>query len=423
MIQYVLNLRFLRTIKGKNSFREMNPVNYTKTALVYSMLIVLFGSSLFGQNRKELEEQKTKTQQEIEYTNNLLQATQENRRSTTQRVRILNKRIQLRNEIINNVSQEVGLIDHEIAEKEALIDEMERDLETIKKQYAEMIVTAYWNRSKRDWLMFIMSAENFNQAYRRMKYLQQFSEHRRQQALLIDKMKGVIVEEIEELELSMNQKEELLIEKRNENNTLEREKRSKNRLVSDLVQKERELRNNIEEKRRIAEKLEKEIAAIIAEEARKARSGRIYDQMTPEERLISDNFQGNKGKLPWPVERGVITEKFGVHQHPVLKQVTVENDGVDITTVEGAKVRAMFDGEVTKIVSILGSNYAIILRHGNFLSVYQNIVDLNVEQGDKVRTKDVLGTVYTDNEANKTVLHMQIWKERAIQDPEEWISR
>jgi septal ring factor EnvC (AmiA/AmiB activator) len=194
-------------------------------------------------------------------------------------------------------------------------------------------------------------------------------------------------------------------------------------MVSQLRNREKELRAEILEKQRIAEKLEKEIAAIIAEEARRARSGNIYDRLTPEERLISDNFQGNKGKLPWPVERGVITGKYGVHPHPVLKQVTINSDGIDISTVKGARARAMFDGQVTKIISILGANYTVILRHGAFLTVYQNLVDLRVKQGDKVRVKDVLGTVHTDNQNNSTTLHMQVWKDRSSQNPEEWISR
>jgi septal ring factor EnvC (AmiA/AmiB activator) len=380
-------------------------------------------ANLWGQDKKELEEKKTKTQKDIEYTNQLLQETQSSRKNTLQRVRILNKRIQLRNEIIENINGEINIIEKEIKQKDLLISQLEQDLENIREQYAELIVKAYWNRDRRDWLLFIMSAENFNQAYRRMKYLQQFSRHRREQAELIKRMQEEIIGEIENLEKIKMEKEALALEKKNENHSLEQEKAGKNRLVSDLIKKENELKQEIEAKKKIADRLEKEIAAIIAEEARKARSRNIYEQLTPEEKLISDNFQGNKGKLPWPVERGIITQKFGEHPHPVLKQVTVDNDGVDIATIKGAEARASFDGEVSKIVAILGANYTVILRHGNFLTVYQNLVDLKVKQGDKVKVKQVLGTVYTDNEANNTILHMQIWKERSIQDPEDWLSR
>ena len=398
--------------KGKKAHRIM---------LITALCMLMINA--WGQNRKELEERKSKTQEEIEYTNRLLIETQANRRNTLQRVRILNKRIQLRNEIINNINQEIILVDREIEQKNEIVSGMEKDVEKIKEQYAEMITQAYWNKNKRSWLMFIMSSENFNQAYRRMKYLQQFSRYRRKQAELIQQMQNDIAEEINKLEEIKVQKKALLLEKQNENHSLETERIGKNRAIRNLTAKEQELKKEIDRKRGIAEKLEKEIASIIAEEARKARSRNMYDQLTPEEKLISDNFQGNKGKLPWPVERGIITEKYGVHPHPVLKQVTVDKDGVDISTVKGASVRALFDGEVTKVVSILGANYTVILRHGNFLTVYQNLVDLKVKQGDKVTVKQVLGTVHTENETNSTVLHMQIWRERTIQNPEDWISR
>jgi len=391
----------------------------------YVLLIslILTCLELSGQDKKQLEEKKSRTQKEIEQTSTLLQETQKNRQNTLHRVRILNKRIQLRNEIISNINQEIALIEIEIVKKELLIEELEKDIKQVKDQYAELIIHSYWNSSRRDWIMFVMSAENFNQAYRRMKYLQQLSKYRKQQAELITKMKGNIVEEIVNLEQIKVQKEGLALEKTNENRSLIREKSGKNQLVADLSRREKELKNEIKEKKRIADKLESEIAKIIAEEARKAsRSANMY-MLTPEEKLISDNFQGNKGKLPWPVERGVITSKYGVNPHPVLKQVSVKNDGVDISTVKGAEARALFEGEVRKVVAILGANYTVILRHGTFLSVYQNIVDLKVKQGDKVDVKQVLGTVYTDNETNSTILHVEIWKERNIQNPEDWISR
>lgn len=393
------------------------------------LIILFFITATFAvmntnaQTKKDLEERKSKTQEEIKYAGKLLDEARESRKVNLQRIKILNKRIQLRNEIIEGIESEISIINDEIRQKNKLIERMEKDIEILKDQYAEMIVKTYWNRDKQSWLMFVMSSESFNQAYRRMRYLQQFTKHRKEQAELINNMRNELVKEIEELEKIKVQKESLVLEKRNENHNLEKEKLGKNRIVTELTKREKELREEIRKKKTVAEKLEKEIAAIIAEEARKDRSRNIYDQLTPEEKLISDNFQENKGKLPWPVERGIITEKYGLHQHPVLKQVTMENDGIDISTVKGATARAMFEGEVTKIVSILGRNYTVIVRHGNFLSVYQNIVDLQVKTGEKVKTKQVLGTVFTDVETNNTVLHMQIWKERTKQNPEEWISK
>jgi murein DD-endopeptidase MepM/ murein hydrolase activator NlpD len=148
----------------------------------------------------------------------------------------------------------------------------------------------------------------------------------------------------------------------------------------------------------------------------------MYDQLTPEEKLISDNFQGNKGKLPWPTERGVVTSRFGKHQHAVLKQVTVQNDGIDISTVQGAEARALFDGVVSKVVAILGANYTVIIRHGNFLTVYQNLINVRVKPGEEVSVKQILGTIFTEEDTNSTLLHIEIWKELNKQNPEDWLS-
>lgn len=379
--------------------------------------------SISAQERKKLEERKSRTKNEIDYTNNLLIQTRESRRGTSQRVRILKKRIQLRNDIIKTINRENELIDEEIEQKNILIAEMGKDFAKIREKYAELVIHAYWNRSKKERVMFILSSEDFNQAFRRMKYYQLYAVHRREQAAMIKKMQIKIIDEIEQLEEIKMEKKALVLEKRNENHNLEKEKQRKNIMISELMRKEKNLKKEMEEKKRIAEKLEKEIAAIIAEEARKGRSRNMYDQLTPEEKLISDNFRGNKGKLPWPVERGIITGKYGVHPHPVLKQITVDNDGVDIATVRGAKARALFEGEVRKVFAILGKKYAVIIRHGDFLTVYQNLVGLKVKQGDQVKAKQILGTVYTEEETNNTILHIEIWKERTIQNPEDWLSR
>ena len=300
---------------------------------------------------------------------------------------------------------------------------MEKDLIKVKKDYEKLILYAYWNRSKQSRLMFILSSENFNQAYKRMKYIQQFAKHRKEQADVIKNMQNAMVEEIQELDEIRVAKEAIVLEKSSENHNLQKERANKRHAVNELKDKEKDLRKSIDEKQRIAAKLGKEIAAIIAEEARKSRSKNMYDQLTPEEKLISENFQGNKGKLPWPTERGIITGKYGKHQHPVLKQITTQNDGIDISTVEGASARALFDGVVSKVVAILGANYTVIIRHGNFLTVYQNLVDVRVTKGDQVSAKQPLGRIYTEKETSSTILHIEIWREMTKQNPEDWLSR
>ncbi|MCK5461847.1 MAG: peptidoglycan DD-metalloendopeptidase family protein [Bacteroidales bacterium] len=377
----------------------------------------------YAQTKEELEKRKVKTQEEIAYTNRLLEETQQKKQSSLNRVRIINKRIQLRNQLLRSINQEISLYTEDIENKRSLIDELETDMELVKRQYEMLVQFAFWNKDKNDRLMFVLSADNFNMAYKRMKYIQQYTRHRKEQALLILSMQSELKVEIKELEEIVLQKEALARQKAGENRNLEREKQNKDQMVMELSGQEKKLKSKIEENRKIARRLEKEIAAIITAEASKGRSRNMYDQLTPEEKLISDNFMGNKGKLPWPTERGVVTSRFGKHQHAVLKQVTVQNDGIDISTVQGAEARALFDGVVSKVVAILGANYTVIMRHGNFLTVYQNLINVRVKPGEEVMVKQVLGTVFTEEETNSTLLHIEIWKELNKQNPEDWLSR
>ena len=343
-----------------NMIRRPN-IRYGMIALV---IIFLSGylNITCAQTKEELEQRKGKTQAEIEYTNRLLEETQQKKQNSLNRVRILNKRIQLRNQLLRSINQEISICNDDIDHKRKLIVELENDMDIVKRQYEMLVQFTFWNKNKNDWLMFILSADNFNMAYKRMKYIQQYARHRKEQAMLIKFMQNDLKIEINELEKIILQKEALATQKAGENRNLEREKRGKDRMVQELSGQEKELKNRIAENQKIARKLEKEIAAIIKAGASKGRSRNMYDQLTPEEKLISDNFQGNKGKLPWPTERGIVTSRFGKHQHAVLKQVTVQNDGIDISTVQGAEARALFDGVVSKVVAILGANYTVIIR-------------------------------------------------------------
>ena len=400
---------------------RMSNIRY---GMIAAVIIFLSGylNITCAQTKEELEQRKGKTQAEIEYTNRLLEETQEKKQNSLNRVRILNKRIQLRNQLLRSINQEISIYNEDIDHKRKLIVELENDMDIVKRQYEMLVQFAFWNKDKNDRLMFILSADNFNMAYKRMKYIQQYARHRKEQAMLIKFMQNDLKIEINELEQIVLQKETLARQKTGENRNLERERRNKDRMVRELSGQEKELKNKIAENQKIARKLEKEIAAIIKASASKGRSRNMYDQLTPEEKLISDNFQGNKGKLPWPTERGVVTGRFGKHQHAVLKQVTVQNDGIDISTVQGAEARALFDGVVSKVVAILGANYTVIIRHGNFLTVYQNLINIRVKPGDEIRVRQILGTIFTEEDTNSTLLHIEIWKELNKQNPEDWLS-
>jgi septal ring factor EnvC (AmiA/AmiB activator) len=384
---------------------------------------ILTESNSWAQTKSELEEKKRKNLEEIENSTNLLKQTQDTKKENIGQIQIINRRINLRGQIIESIEKETKLLDEEIDEKNKLVVEMEQDLEALKNEYAKLILFSYKNRNKYDKVIFLFSAENFNQAYKRIRYIKQFVKFRRQQSVGIKNLQEKVISEITDLEIKKNQKLRLAEEKKNENNNLTKELNQKNNLIAKLKRKENELRAKIAEKKKINERIEKEITEIIAAEAKKMKNANLFDQLTPEERLISNNFIENKGRLPWPTEKGVITEHFGVHTHPVLKGITIQNNGIDIVTVKGAEARAIFDGEVSGVFAILGANYTVIIRHGNYLTVYHGLVNLKVKKGDIVKVKQVIGTIYTDKETNITMLHIEIWKELQKQNPEEWLSR
>lgn len=392
--------------------------------LVAGLLInILTVNVSYSQTKKELEEQKRKTLEEIENATDLLKETQETRKENIGQIQIINRRINLRGQIIESIEKETKLLDEEINEKSRLVAQMEQDLKTLKNEYAKLILFSYKNRDKYERIIFLFSAENFNQAYKRLRYIKQFVIFRRKQAEGIIKLEEKILSEIKALEEQREEKINLAESKKRESSILQRELNQKSTLITQLKRRENELKKQIAEKQKISERIENEIAEIIAAEAKRLKSADLYKTLTPEERLISNNFMENKGRLPWPTEKGVITEHFGMHPHPVLKGITVNNNGVDIVTVAGAEARAMFEGTISTIFSILGGNSAVIIRHGNYLTVYQGLVNLKVKKGDNVKVKQPLGTIYTNKETNITMLHIEIWKELQKQNPEEWLSR
>lgn len=387
------------------------------TIIAIYIIIVTTG---YTQSRLELEKRKDEALKEINYTNKLLEQTQKNRKISLNNLILLKSKIKRRNNLINSINEEIKLISESIKEKEDIIKSLKEDVKKIRKQYEILIYYAYRNQKYKMNLSFIFTAENFNQAYKRIKYLQKIAEFRQKQAKLIKRLQEVLTDNIEDLEEDKKDKEILLVEEQKERDKLNGEKSEANSLVVKLQKKEKQLRRKLREKRRIAKKLEEEIEKIVAEEARKARG---MDRLTPEQKLLADNFRNNMGRLPWPTERGIITEKFGLHNHAVLKGVKVRNNGVDITTSLGAIARTVFEGEVRKIIAIPGANKAVIIRHGNYLSVYQNLIKVGVKAGDKVGVKERIGIVFTDtNNDNKTVLHFEIWEENKKLDPSVWLS-
>lgn len=388
--------------------------------------------SVYGQSINDLRKQKEKTSQEIEYINNLLKETNQNAKSSINRLSMLDKKIKLQESLISNINTELSYLDSTIIRSSQNLDSLNADLELIRNRYAGMIRYARRNQNSNNQLLFLLSAEDFNQAYKRFTYLKQYADYRKTQVAEIKDLQAKLGKLVENLNLRKSDKQQLLTSKISQTDQYTKQKAEQKEYYVQLQKKEKDLKKKLEGQQKIAQKLELEIEKSIAEEARRiaARSAKASktvkapgNKATPEAKNLSDDFSMNKGKLPWPLQRGVITDHFGEHPDLVLKHVIRRNSGIDIATQSGARARAVFKGEVSKILPNIGGKMAIILRHGSYLSVYSNLANVMVQAGQQVDTKQELGTIFTDSEDdNKTILKFQLWYENNKLDPEKWIS-
>lgn len=394
-------------------------------SLIFLSIILLYTAMANGQSLDDLRKKKQKTNEQIKYTTRLLEEAQKNEKKTLNKYNILNKQIELRTSLITGINSEVGVLADFIDQNAWLVNSLNSDLDDLKKEYANMIVFAQRNQTNYSKLLFVLSSNSFNQAYKRIMYLRQYTEYRKNQAELILWIRDLIQVKVKNLEKQRSEKESLLDAKKKEADRLSQEKQQQGKYLTTLQKKQKEFRKKLEEQQQIEAQLSREIQRIIDEEVNKAKaSGKAGYEMTPEQKLVSGQFEQNKKRLPWPVERGVITDHFGVHEHPVLKNIQVRNNGIDISTDQGAKARSVFAGEVSRVFVVTGGNKAVIIRHGKYLTVYSNLVNVVVNSGDKVALKQTIGTIGTDNDdGSKTVLKFQIWRENEKMDPEAWIAK
>jgi septal ring factor EnvC (AmiA/AmiB activator) len=376
--------------------------------------------SISAQTKAELEEKRKETLNEITYVDNMLKTTAKQKEESMNEVKIIGNKLNLRETVIKGMRDEINLLSERIELNTIAINMMESDLIILKKDYANAVINSYKLQKKNPELVYILSAKDFNQGYKRLKYLQQVTKFRRRESEIIIELKDQIKTTKEKLENDLSRISELKSREEQQKSMLQNEQEKKQAMVKSLSKKEKQLQKELEEKKRIADKIEKEIARIMDEERRKA----VKAEKTPEQKLIGENFAENKGRLPWPVEKGIITSQFGIQKHPVLKYVTENNIGIEITSLGETSVRSIFKGEVARVFSIPGANMTVIIRHGNYLSVYQNIINLRVKQGENVETKQVIGDVFCEKEnGNKAILKFMIFEEKEKLDPELWISK
>jgi septal ring factor EnvC (AmiA/AmiB activator) len=391
--------------------------------LKYSLLILslFFYSFVFAQSREDLEKRKQQNEKDITYTNELIKKTEKSKTDSFNKLLLINSKITNREKLISDINSEIKILNNNIDTQHDLIAELNRDYENLKTEYAKVISFYYKNRSNYDRIMFILASSDLNTAFKRVKYLQQYSEYRTNQVNKILETKAEIEKQVSELENMRLEKKQLLSDQQKETSELRKEKDDQKKIIQNLENQKSELRKKLDQQVKLANELQREIEKVIAEELAKAnkKEPNVF-KLTPEEKKLSDNFSSNKNKLPWPTERGIITGSFGENPHPVLKGIFVRNDGIDISTTEGSYIRSVFDGDVTRVFVIPGAHTTVIIRHGNYLSVYSNLSEVFVKQGDKVKTKQSIGKIYTED--NKSVLQFQIWKENVKLNPQDWLA-
>ena len=387
--------------------------------IVINIVLIFVCGISEAQTRSEIEEQRKKNLEEIAYVDNLLTRTSKKISQSLNALKILGNKLNLRESIIKGMGEEIDLLNERIELNRLAIQIMEEDLIILRREYSNAIVNSYKSKKSNPEIVFILSAKDFNQGYKRVKYLQQVSKLRRNESEIITE----IIEEIEEsktrLEIDLRNISDLQHREVLQKSILQREKEKKQLMVRSLNAREKQLQRELEEKKKIAKKLERELARIIEEEKKKS----SVTALTPEQKIIGNNFLENKGRLPWPVERGIITAHFGKHQHPVLKYLSEENIGIEITSSGRTMARSVFKGEVTAIASISGSNMTVIIRHGKYLSVYNNLVNLKVKKGEIVETKQVIGEVFNDEKSEyNSIIKFMIFEGKYL-DPEIWIAK
>lgn len=410
----------------------------------FILFLLLFSLTLYAQNDKNvLKKKKEKLESIIKQTSSQLNETKKNKQSYLNQISILNKQISARQELISSINLQINDIDAESAKTKDTISSLARNLEASKKEYARIVYQAFKSKNEQSTLMFIFSSKSFNQAYLRIKYMQQYTLFRKQQAAKILGQTRLLSVKLTYLEFQKREKLSLLTTKESEKVKLFSEKEEQNFNINQLSQKEKMLLKTMRTNEEAVNALQNAIERIIAEEVKRANDTKrktystskttanapkansentnyVYS-LTTDEINLSSSFEKNKGKLPWPVDKGTITDFFGEQPHAELKGIMIKNNGVNIETSKGASAKVIFNGVVTGIISIPNLNNVVIIRHGEFLSVYSNLKNVTIYKGEKVKTLQALGTIQTDPSTNKTKIHFEIWKGKVLLNPVGWL--
>ncbi len=393
-----------------------------RSSYKYILTLVLSACLLvpaWSESVKELQKKQKKLQAEIEQTNKMLKQTKKDESATMNKLQLLNQNIKTQKKLIHTLDNEITALNREMTRLSNTRDSLQVVLERYKGDYAQMVKQSHYARMQQSPLLFLLASDSFQQLARRTRYLQEFAHFRQEQVRRIENTQAEIDTQNELLETNKADKQAALSSRKREQANLQRDERKQKNMLSQLKSKEKDLNKQIKQKQKKVDELNRKIDDIVRKQTEKASK----TTLTKEQQLIAGGFEANKGRLPWPVEKGMISGHFGKQQHPVYSQVTMDNKGIYLQTTAGTKARAVYKGEVTSCFMV-GGTYAVIVQHGNYRTVYSNLSKLSVKQGDKVDTKQAIGTIFTDPEQDqKTELYFQIYKDKNIQNPELWIAK
>lgn len=398
-------------------------VRSTRLEAIGCIACCLMLAPLAAQTRSELEKKQQETRQEMEETEKLLQQTLQKKSASVQAISLLNSKISQRNSIIESIRGTIKTIDGEIRTTENEIAFTRKNIEAIKKKYAALIEQAYKYRTQHTDVLYILSASNLNEAYTRTKYFREIADYRKKQIDELAAEQASLTRSLEKLQTQRNERQALLASEQSEQQKLQTEKKQQNDISKQLNLKESQLKKDIAAKKKSLDQLDKTIRDLIAKEAEKQRqAAQKAGGAAPQETIkLSASFKENKAKLPWPCNNGVITGKFGTYAHPVYPSVTLDNSGIDITAKAGTAVQSVFEGTVLYLALVPGSNMAVVIQHGNYISLYQNLVNVMVKKGDHVQTGQQIGEIYTDPQSQTATLHLEIWEQQTKLNPALWL--
>jgi len=393
--------------------------------LILFTALVSFSSN--AQTRRELENRRVQLQKEIKEINSLLFKSKKEAETILSELDDLNQKIEVRSKLIKTIDQETETLSREIIKNENEIASLEKKLDVLKKDYAEMIVQSYKSKNKQSRLMFLLSSENFHQAYKRLQYIKQYSSFRKQQGEEIKATSVNLRALTDSLQLKEDEKQLLLALHLSEQKQVFQEKGEQEKLVGKVKEQEKKYIAQINRIQKEDRKLDRKIARLIKEEIAKSnrKSGKktlgtgFY--LTAEAKKLESSFVANKGKLPWPTQKGIVVRKYGKQKHPTLAGIIIQSNGVYVATEKKAKARSIFNGTVLSIQLLPGRKKMVLVQHGNYISAYKNLDNVLVKKGDKISTKQEIGTIHTDATTGKTILAFSLFKETNIQNPEQWV--